>query len=219
MFGRLVVFDLDGTLIDSEGGIVLAMERTALALALPVGTVERWRKLIGMPLREQMPAILPAERLAEAPRVVECYREVYREIMLPMSRPFAGTDALVRDLHRRGVRLAICSGKRGRSIREVLGQAGWSDLFEAIVSPDEVSRGKPDPESLKLALALTGFGVGEALMVGDTTLDIEMARAAGVACCAVTWGTHGREELASARPDHWVETVEELAGHLDRWLS
>lgn len=206
----LIVFDLDGTLIDSEGGIVLAMERTVEALTLPKTTVERWRRLIGVPLRDQMSLILPEDRLGDAPTVVDAYRDFYRELMLETSRPFPGTDALLRELHRSGSMLAICSGKRGPSICQVVAHAGWSELFATIVSPDDVSRGKPDPESLRLVLDRTGFDTDQAVMVGDTTFDIEMAHGVGMAAVAVTWGTHIPQELARVAPEYWCESVDQL---------
>jgi len=217
--GRLVVFDLDGTLIDSEGGIVYAMECTVAALGLPADTVERWRGLIGVPLRDQMPLILPADRLGEAAAVVEYYRNCYREIMLETSRPFPGTDALLAELLALGVTLAICSGKRGNSIRTVLAHAGWSEHFATIVSPDDVVRGKPHPESMQVALTRTGFSSEQAIMVGDTTMDIEMARGAGVPAVAVTWGTHDRTLLATSAPAAWAHTVAELAALLRQWCA
>jgi phosphoglycolate phosphatase len=217
MASRLIVFDLDGTLIDSEQGIVSAMAQTVSALGLPEKTVEIWRRLIGVPLREQMALILPIDRLAEAPTVVETYRVLYRKIMLETSKPFPGVDALLRELHAQGDTLAICSGKRGASIREVITHIGWTALFTAVVCPDNVQRGKPDPESMAVALYKTGFQPNQAIMIGDTHFDIEMANRAGVASCAVTWGTHGRSELASASPRYWANSVAELTTLLAQW--
>lgn len=216
---RLVVFDLDGTLIDSEAGIVRAMERTVEAMQLPEETVAVWRKLIGVPLREQMPLILPPTRIEEASLVAECYRGFYRDLMLSASDPFPGTDALLNNLVASGVTLAICSGKRGPSIRAVLAQAGWSALFTDIVSPDDVNRGKPDPESLAVVLRRTGFAVKDALMIGDTTFDMTMAQAIGMACCAVSWGTHTADELKATHPNYWADTVADLSEQIEHWLG
>ncbi len=219
MAARLIVFDLDGTLVDSEQGIVSAMAMTVSALGLPVETVDRWRRLIGVPLREQMALILPTDRLAEAPMVVETYRVLYRKIMLDNSQPFPGVDDLLQELHAQGDTLAICSGKRGPSIREVLAHVGWTQLFPVVISPDDVKRGKPDPESMVVALDKTGFQPNQAIMIGDTHFDIEMANRAGVASCAVTWGTHSRQELAVAAPRFWVDSVAELKALLEQWLG
>ncbi|MBC7880130.1 MAG: HAD family hydrolase [Anaerolineae bacterium] len=219
MATRLIVFDLDGTLVDSEQGIVSAMALTVSALGLPAETVERWRRLIGVPLREQMALILPTDRLAEAPTVVETYRVLYREIMLDNSQPFPGVDDLLRELHAQGDILAICSGKRGPSIREVLAHVGWTQIFPVVISPDDVKRGKPDPESMVVALDKTGFQPNQAIMIGDTHFDIEMANRAGVTSCAVTWGTHSRQELAIADPRFWVDSVAELKTLLGQWLG
>jgi phosphoglycolate phosphatase len=219
MASRLIVFDLDGTLIDSEQGIVSAMAQTVSALDLPEKTVEHWRRLIGVTLREQMALILPTDRLEEAPTVVETYRVLYREIMLDTSEPFPGVDALLRELHAQGDTLAICSGKRGPSIQEVITHVGWTALFTAVVSPDDVKRGKPDPESMAVALSKTGFQPEQAIMIGDTHFDIEMANRAGVASCAVTWGTHSRSELATASPRYWADSVAELTALLGQWLQ
>lgn len=216
---RIVVFDLDGTLIDSEAGIVFAMQRTVETLKLPQETVEHWQRLIGVPLREQMPLILPEGRREQAAQVIEVYREVYREVMLATSLPFEGVPELLQELHVRGIVLAICSGKRGRAIAEVLAHLGWQGFFKVVVSPDDVTRGKPDPESLLRVLELTGCPAAEAIMVGDTTFDLEMARGAGVTGCAVTWGTHGRPELARARPDYWADSVAELGALLSALSS
>ena len=114
------------------------------------------------------------------------------------------------DLHRRGVKMAIASSKRRVPLQRQVGTLGWSACFEPLVTPDEVACGKPHPESLEVCLRVHGLPPEEALMIGDTPFDLEMAERAGVPSVAVGHGFYGQEALLACGPRAYAPDVPAL---------
>jgi phosphoglycolate phosphatase len=207
---ELVVFDLDGTLVDSEPGIVLSMERTLDALRLPASLLPQWRALIGIPVAEQLRRILPAERRGEIDSGVALYRSFYFQLPADqMGTPFPGIPELLGALRGR-VKLAIATSKGRRGLDRVLENLGWTSSFDWVVTPEAVQRGKPDPESLRQILERLGVPAAGALAVGDSRWDVEMGIAAGVEVWGVAWGVGQAGELLAAGAVRCLESVGEL---------
>lgn len=205
---RTLLFDLDGTLIDSIGLIVDSYHHTLAAHGLPPQTDEYWTRGTGTPLRVQL-APFVSERLP-----IEVLIATYREYNLANHdhrvRAFPGvTDAILR-LRAIGCRLALVTSKNRQGSLRGLGVAGIAHAFELIVSADEVVNPKPHPEPVLRALEQLGAAPGDCVYVGDSVHDLESGRAAGVATAAVVWGAMSRHALAPARPDHWIETAADL---------
>ncbi|MCF2972694.1 HAD family hydrolase [Synechococcus sp. Nb3U1] len=206
---KLVIFDFDGTLVDSEPGILEAICHTVAALNLPEEAIESWRQMIGIPLEKQLAALLPEGAQNRIPEGVEIYRRFYDAIRSLHSQPFPGILELLADLAER-IPLAIASSKRRESILPVLDQWGYGDLFEPIISPAEVTYPKPHPDSVERILAHHDLASDQAVLIGDTEYDIEMARRAGVGAWGVGWGIHPLERLYQAGADRGFRDVQAL---------
>lgn len=211
---RLLVFDWDGTLLDSIG-VIVACTRAALEeLQLPVPPEARLRGVIGLGLRETIEALLPSFDEELAGRLAGAYRRHWWDGYHRRSLLIAGAEEALRHLHRRGFELAIATGKSRQGLESDLERLGIGALFSTTCTSSEAPS-KPAPEMLNRVLGELGRSPTEALMIGDTAFDLEMARQAGVAALAVTSGGHRREELERAGPLACLESVAELP----RWLG
>lgn len=210
---RLVIFDFDGTLINSEPGILASIKLTVEALALPQEAVEQWRQMIGIPLSVQLAKLLPLERQQEVEYGVETYRNFYRQVGISHSDPFAGIPELIDFLTPR-TSLAIASSKGYEGLSRVLMGLDWLDYFDPIVSPASVTNPKPHPESIQLALQHYGLTPEQAVMIGDTEYDMEMAVRAGVPAWGAGWGVHDKERMLKAGASHWFADPGALLKHV-----
>jgi phosphoglycolate phosphatase len=209
---ELVVFDWDGTLLDSPGAIVAAIQAAARDLDLPEPPDERARHVIGLglsdALRHALPE-LPPERYGE---LVERYRYHYLSRDHELSL-FAGVEALLQELADSGARLAVATGKSRLGLERALKTSGLGRYFEASRCADEC-HSKPHPQMLHELMDETFVVPERMVMVGDTTHDLLMAQNAGVAGLGVAWGAHPRVALDEAAPVAVFERIEELA----EWL-
>lgn len=209
---RTVLFDLDGTLIDS-GAIILASMRHAAETVLErrVPDDELLAAVGGPGLVAQMRALDPG-------RVDELVR-VYREHNEPLHSELQACEGILDvlpELKRRGARLGIVTAKRQITVRlafDVIPEL--ERYFDAVVGADETERHKPHPDPILLALERLEATQEETAYVGDSPFDVQAAKAAGVQAVAVTWGgIHGEERLAAEEPDALVHTAEELLAAL-----
>ena len=205
---RLVVFDWDGTLIDSTAAIVHAIRASAADLGLPVPSREQASHVIGLGLLEAIRMAVPTIDRAQVPAYVERYRHHYlrRDAQL---EPFEGVPQLLGELADNGAWLAVATGKSRAGLNRALDQMGWTGRFLTTRCADEGAP-KPDPWMLRDICDELGLDMSETLMVGDTTHDLGMARAAGAAAIAVTYGAHPREALEAEPTLVVVDSVVEL---------
>ena len=202
-----VLFDLDGTLVDSGAMILASLRhatRTVLAREIPD---EQLLALVGGPgLRAEMRAL--DERRAD--ELVRCYRE-HNEPLHDGLQPCAGIVDVLDVLKDEGRRLGIVSAKRRKTIELAFAVLPLAPYFDVVVSADDTERRKPRPEPLLHALAALGAEPHDAAYVGDSPFDVQAAKAAGVHAVAVAWGgIHSRERLAAEEPDALVERPAEL---------
>jgi pyrophosphatase PpaX len=202
---RVVLFDLDGTVIDS-GGIILASMRhaTQTVLGREFSDDELLANVGGPGLEAQMEALGPG-RTAELVRVYREHNEPLHETL----EGFAGIEATLEALRARGHQLGIVTAKRRATVELAFARLPLAHLFETVVGGDETSRHKPDPAPLHLALERLGARLPEAAYVGDSPYDMQAARAGGLYAVGVTWGgIHERGALADAQVI--VDRAEEL---------
>lgn len=210
---ELIVFDWDGTLMDSAGMIVHCVQAAARDLDLEAPSDAQARHIIGLglvdALRHAMPD-LPEERYAD---LADHYRHHYlaRDHELAL---FAGADVLVRRLMESGRWLGVATGKSRRGLDRALSHSGLGDLFHATRCADEC-HSKPHPQMLEELMDEFGVSPAATLMIGDTTHDLLMAQNAGVDAVAVGYGAHARELLLATGPLYCAESV----GDLDDWLN
>ena len=204
---RVVLFDLDGTVIDS-GGIILASMRHASreVLGREIADAELMQAVGGPGLEAQMRALDP-ERVDELVSVYRAHNEPLHDELVCCP----GMDAALERLRGEGCRLGVVTAKRRATVELAFARVPLGHLFETIVGGDETERHKPDPEPLLLAARRMGAAPAETVYVGDSPFDIRAARAAGMGSVAVTWGRiHDRSRLEREAPDAIVDTAEEL---------
>jgi pyrophosphatase PpaX len=207
----VVLFDLDGTVIDS-GSIILASMRhaTQTVLGRDVPEAELMAAVGGPGLEAQMRAIAP-DRVEE---LVTVYRE-HNEPLHDELRCCVGMDDVLLRLRDEGRRLGLVTAKQRRTVELAFAVVALAHLFDVVVGGDETERHKPDPDPLLLALERLDARPDDAVYVGDSPYDVRAAKAAGMHAVAVTWGgIHAREALEREDPDCVVDSAEELYGHL-----
>jgi pyrophosphatase PpaX len=207
----VVLFDLDGTVIDS-GAIILASMRHAAREVLGVEVPdEQLMAAVGGPgLEAQMQALSP-DRADELVTVYRAHNEPLHDELVCC----AGMDEVLVRLKDEGRRLGIVTAKRRQTVELAFARIPIEHLFETVVGGDETKKHKPDPEPLLLALERLGAAPDEAVYVGDAPFDVKAAKAAGLYSVGVSWGgIHGRERLEAEEPDALVDAPEELLGVL-----
>lgn len=204
----VVLFDLDGTLIDSLELLVRAMQHAFDSFAGPRPTVEEWVATIGRPLVWQFGRY--ARNDDELQQLVRTYRAFQYEHHDRLTRPFDGIPALVHALASAGHPLGVVTSKSDHLANRALSHVGLAEHFAVVVGADRTERHKPDPDPLWLALREIGAEVSDAVYVGDSPFDVLAANAAGVRSIAVTWGAAPHAVLAQASPAHVVASVPEL---------
>ena len=208
----LIVFDWDGTLMDSAAAIVRAMQAAARDLDLPPPPDERARYVIGLGLGDALRHAIPELEEAAYPRMVERYRHHYLSSDHELSL-FEGVDALIDALAGRGHLLAVATGKSRVGLNRALGHTGLGRYFHATRCADECFS-KPHPAMLEELMDELGATPERTLMIGDTTHDLQMAKNARTGGLAVGFGAHPVEVLVAESPLACVLTPGELAGWL-----
>ena len=199
----LVILDFDGTLADTQPLIIRSLQGTIAELGLPTRTDAECASIIGLPLKECFVQLTRVDDpLAE--RCCEVYRRLFDEYNHPGTVTlFPHVEETLHELYRRGFRLAVCSSRARATLEAFVRQFGLEELMAAVVSADDVRRGKPFPDPAIKVLELTGCPPEEALMVGDASYDILMGRAAGCLTCGVTYGNQSATQLREAGAD-WL---------------
>ena len=205
---ELLVFDWDGTLMDSTAVIVASLQAACRDLGLPVPTDESAQHIIGLGLHDALAHVLPGINSAEYPRVAEQYGHHFR-LRESESPLFAGAVEALRELVAAGHRLAIATGKSRRGLDRALASTGLATLFHATRCGEE-SATKPHPDMLIDLMRMLDADPGATLMIGDTTHDLQMAINAGVTVVAAAYGAHPRGQLAALRPLACFDQPQEL---------
>ena len=208
-----MLFDLDGTLLDSVSVILKAAEEAFGALSIAYDENEL-RKTIGIPLRVQ------AKRFAgaRAEEFVERYRAIYRERQQRDLKLFPGTLQMLDAVKSRGFSTAVVTSKAARVTRMALDQTGIANKFDAVVTADDVQHPKPDPEPILKALEALKTTPEQAIYVGDSLFDVDAAQRAGVAMVGVSWGARTKDDLLLMCPQGVFDTWDEFFSWLDSQL-
>ena len=210
---ELIVFDWDGTLIDSEAHIVNCMRAAIQDLALPARTHDEMRNVIGLGLQEALATLYPDGDHGTYQDLVDRYRHYFLVQDNTPSELFEGVETLLSALNERGHYLAIATGKGRQGLEQALDETGLRDYFHYSRCADE-SRSKPHPQMLEEIMDRLGVEPHATLMVGDTEYDLQMANNAGAAALAVSYGVHEKSRLLACNP---LDCVDDVAS-LHRWL-
>lgn len=210
---KLVLFDCDGTLVDSQHHIVSAMHRAFAANGLTLPEADSVRRTVGLPLEVAIERLLlPLGSLALAP-VVEAYKvaAVAQRLEPDHEEPlFPGLVPALDRLEAAGFLFGVATGKARRGLNFTLSTHNLTDRFVTLQTCDVVAAGKPAPDMVLQAMAETGAVPASTIVVGDTTYDIEMARNAGVPAIGVAWGYHDEQILLRAGASSIISSFDEL---------
>ncbi|HUW97729.1 MAG TPA: HAD-IA family hydrolase [Acidiferrobacter sp.] len=205
----LLIFDWDGTLMDSADKIVCCFQGAARDCGLSGLTDQAIRRTIGLGAAEALAQLLPEQDGAVRAAVAVRYREHFMRLNETPMPLFPGVQAGLLAFQKRGYTLAVATGKSRAGLRAALGMTGLTGLFSATRCADE-TQSKPDPLMLIEILAETGVDGARAIMIGDTSYDMEMAARAGIASAAVSYGVHERAELLAHGPAVCLDSFAEL---------
>lgn len=214
---RLAVFDVDGTLVDSQHNIVSAMTEAWSNLNLGIPRPEQVRRIIGLSLVDACAALLPWATPATHRAVAEAYKEAFRAMrLLPdtLEPLFPGVHEALDKLESEGWLLGLATGKSRRGVDSLLRAHGLEGRFVTIQTADD-NPSKPNPSMLRRAAADCGVEPGDIVMIGDTAYDMTMATAAKTYAVGVSWGYHSLEELQRAGAQAVLDTFDNLVEVLD----
>jgi pyrophosphatase PpaX len=205
---RTVLFDLDGTLIDSIRLILDSYHHTLSRHNLPARSDEDWLRGVGTPLHVQF------AEWRETPETLAAMIATYREYNLKhhdrMVTVYPGVVDAVREVKAAGIQTGLVTSKNRQGAIRGLQLVGLEALMDVLVCADEVTNPKPHPEPVEKAVSLLGADQATTVYVGDSVHDMVSGRAAGVKTAAALWGPFGRSHLEGASPDFWLETPREL---------
>ncbi len=205
---RTVLFDLDGTLLDSVQLILDSYHHTLAVHGLAAESDEFFLAGIGTPLWVQFRKWADDEDLLA--KMIATYRAYNLEHHDRAVTPYPGVVDMVHAVRSAGFRTGLVTSKNRSGAFRGLGVAGLTELMEVIVAADDVENPKPHPEPIHSALKQLGEPTSSAIFVGDSLHDMESGRAAHIRTGAVLWGPFGRDHLAPSAPDHWLESPADL---------
>ncbi|MEJ1462744.1 MAG: HAD-IA family hydrolase [Candidatus Sedimenticola sp. (ex Thyasira tokunagai)] len=210
---KLLVFDWDGTLMDSEARIIACVRGAARDLQLKMPTDNEVRNIIGLGLKEAVTTLFPGADDDLVARVVVRYRHYFLHADKTPSELFAGAREVLQKLQEQEYMMAVATGKGRQGLDKVLDETGLKPLFLATRCADE-TLSKPHPEMLLQIMDELGVDGGETLVIGDTEYDMQMAVNAGAHRLAVSYGVHTTERLMQHSPLGCLDDITELTDWL-----
>lgn len=211
---QCVIFDWDGTLMNSEARIVDAIQSAASESGLPVLAYDVSKQIIGLSLEKAIATLYPEANESQIDTMARAYTHCFLETSDVEMLPFDGVESLLNDLRSRGVLTAIATGKSRKGLNRVLEDTGFGPLFDMTRTPVE-SESKPSPLMLEQILQEFELDARDAVMVGDTAFDMLMAQRLGMDRIALGHGVHDIEQLKTFDP---VACFEDLSS-MQRWLE
>ncbi len=206
---RVVIFDWDGTLVDSVEHIADSLHQAATDLGFPALEREAYRDIIGLGLVEALEKLYPGIDRAGLDAIREGYKNYFFSKMTTPQNVFAGMADVLADIRRAGRGCSVATGKSRRGLDVALESSGLGSYFDITRCADE-TRSKPDPAMLEEIVRFYGIEPSDAVMIGDTRYDLEMARRIGMPSIGVEWGVHDREVLGQYSPHAIVDSVTDL---------
>lgn len=211
---ELIVFDWDGTLMDSEGRIVACMQAAARDLGVGTPSRDETKEVIGLGLQEAVMQLFPQVDATGCEQLVTAYRHHFLGGTIANSELFAGVEPMLQALTGRELFLAVATGKSRRGLEKELDETGLRHHFHATRCADEAFS-KPHPQMLQDILNRLGVDASRTLVVGDTEYDMQMAGNAGAAAVGVTYGVHAPQRLMASGALACFDRIEELPA----WLA
>jgi phosphoglycolate phosphatase len=210
---KLVVFDCDGTLVDSQYNIIHSMHQAFSACQLPLPENDAVRRVIGLNLEQAIQMLMDdGKNEVLLDRLVANYKQAFFDHRHQEDHDeplFEGTVELLEKLDAANIQMAVATGKSLRGLKAVIDLHGLHKYFTSLQTPDH-NPGKPHPQMLEKAMAMVGADPGNTFMVGDTSFDMMLARNAGCHGVGVSWGYHDEAELRRTGADHMIDRFSAL---------
>jgi phosphoglycolate phosphatase len=210
---QLIVFDWDGTIIDSQAHIIRSMQRAIADEALQMPSQDAIRHIIGLSLNDAIATLFPHADPTSVERVAQLYREHFFAEGEQPSELFDHAADTIHDLHARGYYLAVATGKGRQGLDIALRTTGLEPFFHITRCADE-TRSKPDPMMLDEILTDLDLSAGDAIMVGDTSYDLDMASSQGMDSVAVSYGMHDVELLKTCNPTYLIDSIDQISQYV-----
>ncbi|QMW13229.1 HAD-IA family hydrolase [Pseudoalteromonas sp. MT33b] len=214
---KLAIFDWDGTVMDSVPKIVTCLRNTARDLGIPVPSEQQAKDVIGLSLTKATEVLFPAY-LHLNDELVAGYKAQYRELDVTPTPLFADVEPVLTQLRDAGIQLAVATGKGREGIDRLLNESGLGKYFMNVKCSDD-AMSKPSPDMLEQILREQGIAKSDAVMIGDSQLDMAMANAAGIACIGVSFGAHSKAQLQQHAPitvvDSYWQLLSVLTSHAE----
>lgn len=209
---RLIIFDLDGTLLNTIADLAAATNQALQQHGYPTHDTDAYRFFVGNGINKLFERALPeGERTEENIRKIrESFIPYYDRHNADLSRPYPGISELLKVLHERGLRMAVASNKYQEATRKLVAHYFPEIPFTLVLGQREGIPTKPDPTIVNEILATTGIKQEEVLYVGDSNVDMQTAHRAGVAAVGVSWGFRPRAELEAQHPEYLIDQADEL---------
>ena len=215
---KLAIFDVDGTLVDSQAMIAASLTAAFRAEGVTVPERSRMMSIVGLSLVDAMAVLAPGQEAVGHERLAAAYKEAFWQHRANGEHTetlFPGAEELLEKLRARGdTALGIATGKSRRGVAHLIEKHGWEGWFATVQTSDD-HPSKPHPSMITMALNETATAATQTIMIGDTSYDIAMARAAGVWAAGVAWGNHPPAELTKAGAHSIANNFKELERQLD----
>lgn len=219
---KLLIFDCDGTIVDSQAGIVLSMDHAFRSLGLDPPSRAQTLSVVGLSLPEAFSVLAPDAEPDVRKLLAERYKSAFRDLDRDPSECeilFPGCKTTIKKLlDDDDVVLGIATGKSKRGVDRLMEREGWHGHFVTIQTADD-HPSKPHPSMIYRAMVETGAEPHETVMIGDTTYDIDMAHAAKVGSLGVTWGYHHSNELAEAGAHRIIDAYDQMPDAVEQVLA
>ena len=206
---KLIVFDWDGTLMDSAAHIVACLQNAITELSLEPKTDDELKNIIGLGLREAFYALYPQAGDEELTSLTHHYREHFFDQNAAPCELFDGARELVEELESKNYFLAVITGKGRNGLDKVLNETGMGKYFPITRCADE-SHSKPHPQMMLDVIDHYGVNASQAIMIGDSEYDLQMANNANARSVAVTYGVHEKQRLLDCKPITCLDSINEL---------
>ena len=210
---ELIIFDWDGTIIDSQAHIISCMRKGIADENLPVPSDQDITHIIGLSLSRAIETLLPEIDAGLVQKISDNYRTHFFADASGESPLFDGAADIIRVLHAHGYYLAVATGKGRRGLDEALLTTGLGPYFHITRCADE-TRSKPDPQMLSEILTDLDLTASDAVMVGDTSYDMDMAKNIKMDSIAVTYGMHDKSLLENSMPTYFIDNIEQLSQYV-----
>ncbi len=208
---KLIIFDFDGTLCDTQRNIVLTLKATIAERQLPKRTDEQCISIIGLPLKECFRVLFPGLDEDSVQLCADTYRRIFAETLANVKpSPFPHVVQTIRQLKQLGFTLTIASSRSHASLVELSKTMEIDDCFSLYLGADDVLKAKPEPEPVLMTMKSLGFLPEETLVVGDMPVDILMGSRAGVTTVGVSYGNSSSQDLQNVRADYIIDSFSQL---------